>query len=159
MLSASSARQMIQSPRACCALRWPGVQPLTIQSHDFRYVRHKSPSKTKTHLPGSRRWVGYNPVWKGFYKAAFTHTRHSGPRRHFLTTTGSVRWSEAVHGKLEYLTSLDVTNHLFVFDYHYFRWLRTRIWLPPELSLAKNSLRRLNRQLSTGCDPLRKRLK
>src|SRR6266481_2370982 len=139
---------MIQSPREN---RRPtpavGRSRSQFRKRDFRCARHgpRFINKKPT-CQGFRRWVGYNLVWKGFLQSwHFTHTRHSGPRRHFLTTTGSVRWSEAVHRNSEYLTPLDVTNHLFVFELSVFSMAGTRIWLPPRVAVGQDSLRRLNR--------------
>src|ERR1700756_4385445 len=114
-------------------------------------MRHKPPSKNKKPTcPGSGGGLATILYRKAFLQSwHFTHTRHSGPRRHFLTTTGSVHRSEAVHRKLEYLTPLDATNHLFVFELSLFSMVGTRIWLPPGVLVSQNSLRRLNRPTST----------
>jgi hypothetical protein len=59
-----------------------------------------------------------------------THTGHTGPRRHVLTTTGSGDWGEAFHDGLEYLTVLDVTNPLFA-SYLSINWMVDgQVWLP-----------------------------
>src|SRR6266446_10141378 len=42
-----------------------------------------------------------------------THTGHSAPRRHVLTTTGSRDGGKAVHNNLEYLIGLDVYKFTF----------------------------------------------
>ena len=58
-----------------------------------------------------------------------THTGHSGPRRHVLTTTGSGDGGKAVHSDLEYLTRLDVTNPSFAF-YLSMNWMVDgQVWL------------------------------
>jgi hypothetical protein len=59
-----------------------------------------------------------------------THTGHSGPRRHVLTTTGSGDGGKAVHSDSEYLTGLDVTNPFFASPLSMDSMVDGRVWLP-----------------------------
>src|SRR5580765_5427669 len=59
-----------------------------------------------------------------------THTGHSGPRRHVLTTTGSGDGGKAVHNHSEYVTRLDVTNAFFASPLSMNSMVDARVWLP-----------------------------
>jgi hypothetical protein len=58
-----------------------------------------------------------------------THTGHSGPRRHALTTTGSRDGGKAVHNYSECLTGLDVTNPFFASLLSMDSMVDGRVWL------------------------------
>jgi hypothetical protein len=153
---------VIQSPRDK-RRRTPAVTGSRSQfrKRDFRCARHGSRfTNKKPTCQGFRRWVGYNLVVKGFLQSwLFTHTRHSGPRRHLeMTTTGSGRWNKAIHNREYYAIVLDVSNHFFALALSVFSMIGTRVWLLPRVVVRQNFSNNFNFRITRDPGRIRKRM-